>query len=582
MRPGESGYLRHQGVDLHLIKDIDGLMAMKRWASERRPVMGVDTETTGLSPERDRIRLIQIGDQHTGWAIPWDDWAGGALELISTYEGPIVLANSKFDIRHLAIERPGFEWPWHQTHDVLTMAHLVDPLRPKGLKSLASRLVDPQAVAGERALNAGMKEHKWTWETVPIDFPPYWIYAALDPVLTCHVYDRLKPEVDELYHDPYDLEMAVTRIVSGMEELGMRVNPSYLTTKRTELLDYVKQAKEWLIDAYRLDRPTPLGLVKFFTEQGVPMLDKKTKSGNQAMDKEVLESIDHPVAEVVLKIRQAEKLVGTYLDNLLELRDEHDRVHPNFWTMGTRTGRMTIQNPALQTLPKRDVTVRSGFIPSEGYSIISFDADQIEARLMAHFSGSQPMIDALTGEDDFFLTMASQVFGVPVTDKGDSRRQLMKGVTYGRLYGGQAETLAEVAGIEVSKMHEVLGAFDRAYPEIRRLMSSLGKDGWVRTPTGRRLAVDDGKEYTATNYLIQGHAAEILKRNVVNLDATLPDEVRLMLLVHDEIVMEAPTEMVPELMPLIKDTLDDFETYAVPITWGGEATEISWGAMLED
>src|SRR5690625_5463296 len=121
-----------------------------------------------------------------------------------------------------------------------------------------------------------------------------------------------------------------------MEELGMRVNPSYLTTKRTALLDYVKQAKEWLIDAYRLDRPTPLGLVKFFTEQGVPMLDKKTKSGNQAMDKEVLESIDHPVAEVVLKIRQAEKLVGTYLDNLLELRDEHDRVHPNFWTMGTR------------------------------------------------------------------------------------------------------------------------------------------------------------------------------------------------------------------------------------------------------
>src|SRR5699024_12685238 len=117
-----------------------------------------------------------------------------------------------------------------------------------------------------------------------------------------------------------------------------------------------------------------------------------------------------------------------------------------------------------------------------------------------------------------------------------------------------------------SDLHEFLSVFYRAYPEIRRLMSSLGNDGCVCTPTGRCMAVDAGKEYTATNYLIQGHAAEILKRNVVNLDATLPAEVRLMLLVHDEIVMEAPTEMVPELMPLIKDTLDDFETYAVPIT----------------
>lgn len=582
MTAGYPGYLRDYGVELKLVKNIDSLMEMKRWASERRSIMGVDTETTGLSPERDKIRLIQLGDLKTGWAIPWEDWAGAALELIDIYEGPIVLANSKFDIRHLAVERPNFDWPWHQTHDVLTMAHLVDPLRPKGLKSLAARFVDPQAVAGERSLNKGMKENKWTWETVPLDFPPYWIYGALDPVLTCHVYEKLFPQVTGKYHDPYDLEMAITRIVTQMEKRGMRVNPDYLGHKRQELVASVDDIKNHLQTTYGLDRPTPLRLIKFFQENSIPMLDKKTKSGAQAMDREVLEAIDHPVAEAVLEIRKAEKLVGTYIDNLLKFRDENDRVHPNFWTMGTRTGRMTIQNPALQTLPKRDITVRTGFIPSEGNSLISFDADQIEARLMAHFSGSQDMVNALTGDEDFFLSLASQVFGEQITEKSDHRRQIIKGVTYGRIYGGQAETLASIANVPLEQMELVLSAFDNAFPEIGRLMSSLGRGGSVETPTGRRLAVDEGKEYTATNYLIQGHAAEILKQNVVNLDAALPDEVDLLLLVHDEIVMEAPTEMVPDLLPFIKETLDDFDNYSVPITWGGAASELSWGDLMDD
>lgn len=589
---GESGYLRAYGVDLHLVETMDDVAAFKRWVGERRDgILCFDTETTGLRPDFDRIRLAQFGDKKQGWAIPFERWGGAVMEILNTYEGEIGAHNLKFDARNVEHEEPGFKWPWHRSHDTMTQAHLVNPLRPKGLKPMSARLVDPQAVAGQKALDLGMATNKWDWATVPVNYPPYWIYAAMDPVLTAHNHDVLYPQVLASYKANYDLEMGVTRVVAKMEQLGLRIDVPYFEMKNRELLEFVQNSRNWMADEYGLFNPTPLGLIKFFKAAGVKMLDKKTNSGQQAMDKDVLESIDHPVAAAVRNMRKAERLANTYCANMLGLRDSNDRVHANFWTMGTRTARFTITDPALQTLPKKDTTIRTGIIPSDGYGLISFDMDQVEARLMAHFSGSQPMIDAFLGDRDFFCVIASAIYAEEINNKKDPRRQLTKGGVYGKIYGGGAETLAHTTGVTVEQMEHVLYNFDKNFPEVSILqhnLQSLGKqrqiadgESWIKTPDGRRLVADDDKDYTLTNYLIQTHAAEIMKKKLVLLDTILPEEVRLLVSVHDELVMEAPQDMIQDVMPMIQEALDDHDSYSIPLTWGGDFSLQSWGDLVD-
>lgn len=589
---GESGYLRAYGVDLHLVETMEDVANFKRWLGERRDgILCFDTETSGLRPDFDRIRLAQFGDKKQGWAIPFERWGGAVMEALKTYEGEIGAHNLKFDARNVMHEEPGFVWPWHRSHDTMTQAHLVNPLRPKGLKPMSARLVDPQAIAGQKALDAGMATNNWDWGSVPVNYPPYWIYAAMDPVLTAHNHDVLFPQVQASYRSNYDLEMGVTRVVSKMEQRGLRIDVPYFEMKNRELLEFVQATKLWMIDEFGLHNPTPVGLVKFFQAAGVRMPDKKTNGGQQAMDQEVLKGINHPVAAAVRNMRKAERLANTYCANMLGLRDSNDRVHANFWTMGTRTARFTITDPALQTLPKKDTTIRTGIIPSEGYGLISFDMDQVEARLMAHFAGSQPMIDAFLGDRDFFCVIASAIYAEEINNKKDPRRQLTKGGVYGKIYGGGAETLAHTTGVTVEQMEEVLHGFDAQFPEVSILqndLQNLGKarqkadgESWIKTPDGRRLVADDDKDYTLTNYLIQTHAAEIMKKKLVLLDTVLPAEAQLLVSVHDELVLEAPQEMIKDLMPFIQENLDDFDGYKIPLTWGGDFSLKSWGDLVD-
>lgn len=516
-----------------------------------------------------------------------------------TLAGGVLTRNSKFDARHYVHMNPDFVWPWDRTHDTMSALHLFDPLRPKGLKPAASRLIDPQAGSGQNDLDKAMTKQKWTWATVPVDLPAYWQYGALDPVLTSHIASVVLPKIqaDEQLKYLYDLEMGVTRVVSKMETRGIEVDPAYLEQKYQMLTDYINEAKAWLADSYGVTDPTPMKLMRFFEDNEIPFLDKRTKGGSKSMDKEVMDSIKHPVARTVLSIRKADKLAGTYLKAFLELRDENNRVHCNFWTLGTRTGRMSITNPALQTLPKKDTTVRSAVVPTDGYALVSFDADQIEARLMAHFSGSEPMIEAFRRTDgnggDFFCEIASVIYGEEITDKKDPRRQMTKTTIYALIYGGGAETIAHNAGVEIEVMYKFLFDFDQLFPEVKNLQKMLNNlstkrfkiegAGYVKTPLGRRLIVDDQKEYTATNYLIQAHAAEILKEKVVLLDTVLPDDCHILLLVHDEILFEVPEAQVAEIMETVHELLNEQPPgrFKVPLTWGGEFSLNSWGDLVD-
>jgi DNA polymerase-1 len=480
----------------------------------------------------------------------------------------------------------------------MAMAHIIDPLRPKGLKPLSARLVDPQSLAGQDDLHKAMREQKWTWETVPANFPGYWIYGAFDPVLTSHVIDELLPQIEAnpQWKAIYDLEMGVTRVVAKMETRGVLVDIPYIEQKRQDLVNYVNSAEAWIRETYKVPKLTPIGLRKWFEEQEIPFLQKRTKGGAAAFDKEVVKSIDHPVATTILAIRKADKLIG-YLNKFLELRDDDGRLHANFWTMGTRTARMSITDPALQTLPKKDTTIRSAVIPSPGCALVSFDMDQVEARLMAIFSKSKAMLESFreakrTG-GDFFCMIASQIYGETITDKKDPRRQVSKTSVYGLIYGGGLETLARNAGVTIPEMSEFLSDFHTHYPEVRAMQQELMNlakarqkaEGmaYVKTPDGRRLVVDDDKDYTATNYLIQSHAAEIMKKKLVLIDSILPEGCHILLLVHDEMLLEIPVDILEETMAMIEEALnrDDLGDYPLPLTWGGDFSTISWGDLVD-
>jgi DNA polymerase-1 len=570
------------------VNTIDQAWRFKAWLGERRSTMGVDTETSGLHPESDRLRLVQFGDLKTGWAIPWEGWGGVALEALNTYEGDLVEHNNPFDNR--VLEANGWKPRWSSTHDTMTEAHLVDPDRPKGLKPLATRFVDPSAVAGQAALDLAMHKHGWTWATVPVDFELYWLYGALDPLLTCHVHEHLNPIIRARGYDrAYDLERATSRIAAGMMQRGIRVDLEFCERKSRELREWCGKARTWIKDEYGITNATSNAqVIKRLTDDGIELI-KRTQSGAQyALDKEVLDGLilakAHPLAAYIKAIRKAEKICGTYLENFSGMVGLDGRLRCNINTLGARTGRMSLTEPALQTLHRDDPTVRQAFIPREGYVFVSCDYDQIEARLAAHFSEDAGLIGAFAGPDDFFCTIATGMFGETIV-KGDPRRQVTKNTIYGSIYGAGIDTMARTAGLTPEQMAPIKFAFDARYPGLHQLMEGVmgaaaqrkATEGraYARTPLGREITVKDTRDYALVNYLIQGTAAEVLKQAMVELDAIGLGEY-LVLPIHDELLLEVPAEMAQEVMHTVERVMSDLTTFRVPLTSSAVLFEDRW------
>lgn len=503
-------------VQLHYASTAKDVAQFTEWLHDSpRSFLGIDTETSGFNPFKDQIRLIQFGDLNHGWAIPWGRWGGLAIDAINSYSGPLVLHNSPFDIRFIVNHTKGElrQWNWAATHDTMTMAHIIDSNAPKGLKPLAAKLVDKLAVAAQQTLDTGMSANKWTWGTVPLTYGPYWIYAAMDPVLTCHILEKLYPTITEYYSESYQLEMQAIELVTGMMLKGAKIDPGYCQTTMDELHQFSLDSRQYLFDKYKIENATSsVQLKRVLEAEGVVLLGKQTKGGAQALDKEVLEAADHEVADLALKIKQADKLVSTYFTNLIAATDEEGRVHPTIWPQGTKTGRMTITGPALQTLPRQS-PVRGAFVPKEGHVLISIDADQIEARLAAHFADDAGMLGAFDG-GDFFVNLARQVFQDPTIEKDDPRRARTKGVVYGKLYGAGPAKMAQTAKVPLASMEATVAAFEEAFPGIKHLQNqttavakmrgrSEGR-AYIKTLYGKPITVEADREYTAMNYLIQG------------------------------------------------------------------------------
>ena len=386
--------------------------------------------------------------------------------------------------------------------------------------------------------------------------------------------------------------MGTLRIVSNMMLKGARVDLDYCEEATIKLRNFATAARDWLHRTYGLANPNSTQqCLEVFKRLGIEVPLKFTKGGAQALDKEVLGGIDHPIAEYILAIKQSEKMVSTYFDNFREMVDGEGRVHANIRPQGAKTGRMSITEPSLQNLSKKNGIVRNAFIPSEGNALVSVDADQIEARLMAHFSQDEGLRHAFLSADDFFTNLAKQIFRDPTIQKSDKRRGNTKGVIYGKLYGAGVATMARTAKVAEEQMAATVSAFEETFPGVKRFQQAVNQaaigryraegEAYITTPYGRKLLADDDREYALVNYLLQGHAAEIFKHNLAKLDAVGLGPY-LMLPVHDEIVMDVPRDEAEDVLQLAIETMNDPDGYFVPITWSGECINGAWGTKYVD
>ena len=598
-----------EGVQLHLIDNVEKAGQFLTWLGERRPhnAIAIDTETGelpgkprdhALSPWHGRLRLVQVGDGKQSWAMPWDEWAGVFYEAMDKFDGPIVCHNVAFEARWFDIQSR-WKIPWHRVHDTMIMAHIIDPLGTGALKRLAALHVDGRAVALQGTLDEELVKNGWTWGTVPTNFQPYWAYGALDCILTMRLWEQFyeKCGPGQPYHKAYELEMQTRRIVTRMELNGARIDLDYSRKKFDELTSYTEQVKSWAQQKYAgVSITSNIQLVRLFESLGAE-INEFTPSGQKSASKDQLKLLSiegneevKNLAEIVLKQRKADKLANTYFSNFIN--DNVDGfVHPSVKTLGARTSRMSIQNPALQTLPKGDDTVRTAFIPKdEDHVIITSDLDQVEFRMFASLSQDPNLITLFNRADatgsDPFTEIGREIYNDPTMQQSDKRRNLIKGTVYGRLYGAGVAKQALTAGVAEGQMRTVSDAFDMRFPGMSlfqkqiedagmRRLKAEGQ-GYVYTWTGRRLPCDEDRVYTLVNYLIQGGAAEVFKSNLIKLDQAELTEL-LIVPVHDEIVLNAPRKDAQEIMKIVQQCMTTTEGWAVPLTSGIDGPMENWG-----
>jgi DNA polymerase-1 len=489
------------------------------------------------------------------------------------------------------LRNAGINIPQHKVHDTRLMAHVVDSTGSLALKNLCKRLIDPRAASMQQELDDAMKKSGWGWDTVPVNFQPYWLYGGVDTILTLQLKDLLWPQVQAQAPDAYQLELAVVWVTERMERKGILVDRVHTQQFQDELTGYMTAVEAWCEQQYNVYPGSNAKIIAQLQADGVEFT-QLTKGGNISLDKDVLGSIDHPLAQAVLGRRRAQKVASTYLGTYLDLTALDPRIHPSINTVGgsgkspfepggnsgVRTGRMSSNDPNMQNVPTRGVfkkKIRNCFIPDVDHTWIKADFSQIEMRGMTHMSQDEAMMAAFNSEGDFFVNMARQLFNEPEFQKSDPRRQFVKNGGYAKIYGAGIEKFSATAGVHPDEGRAFMRQFDATFNGVvrwTRELESLARrrleaegEAYVRSPlTNRKLVADQGKLYTLVNFAIQGMAAEILKMKIVEADAAgLGDY--MILPVHDEIDFEVPDHELNDVIPVIKSVMNDDKLLSVPI-----------------
>ena len=401
------------------------------------------------------------------------------------------------------------------------------------------------------------------------------------------LYRKLLPEVDaanlgELYES---IDLPLIRVLARMEETGIRIDPAQLKVMSGRMEEEIGVLSAAIFELaghpFNINSPQQLAKV-LFEEMNVAVPGRRGKSVSTAAD--VLETIEHPIAEKILEYRQLAKLKGTYVDALPLLIDPStERLHTTFNQTGAATGRLSSTNPNLQNIPIRTELgreIRAAFVPQRGWKLIVADYSQIELRLLAHMSRDAVLLDAFRNGEDIHTRTAAEVFGVPPLMVTPEHRRNAKAVNFGIVYGQTPFGLSQSLGIDRKEAEQYIRAYFERYAGVRRwldqTMAEVRRSGVSVNLFGRRRPIPDMNsrnpnargfaERTAVNTPLQGTAADLIKLAMIRIDEKLRGmQARMLLQVHDELVLEAPPEEAEEVSALVKSAMEGVKRLEVPL-----------------
>jgi DNA polymerase I len=393
-------------------------------------------------------------------------------------------------------------------------------------------------------------------------------------------------ELTELYEM---FERPLVRVLARMETNGIKIDREFLEHLSADLGQQcdalVLRIHAAAGEEFNVNSTPQLRTILFEKLGLVPV--KKTKTG-ASTDADSLQKManDHPIIEDLLRYREVEKLRNTYADALPPLIAADGRIHATFKQIDTTTGRISSEAPNLQNVPVRTSDgreMRRAFIAEEGWGILTADYSQIELRVLAHLAEDPGLIDAFERGADVHTTTASKVFGVPEADVDAAQRRFAKVVNYGLAYGMEAYGLGQRLGIPTGEAAEILDAYFDGFPNVKAFMEGTIQEakerGYTTTIFGRRrqiseLTSDNFRirqmgERMAQNAPVQGSAADIFKLAMIDLDRALDEagsESRMLLTVHDELVLEVPVDEHADTLVLVRDVMESVTELRVPLT----------------
>jgi DNA polymerase-1 len=416
-------------------------------------------------------------------------------------------------------------------------------------------------------------------------------YAGADADITLRLMQHLGPELEKrgLTKLFEQIEVPLVPVLANMELTGIRLDPDFLQRMGRELEE---QLSALVTDIYQsvghqfnINSPKQLSDL-FFVELKLPHA-RKTKTG-YSVDAEVLEGLrgQHPAVDTLLEYRQLSKLKSTYVDQLIELIDPHDhRVHTSFNQTISATGRLSSTNPNLQNIPVRTEVgrrIRHAFLADDGCNLLTADYSQIELRILAHITHEPALMAAFEADEDIHAATAAQLFKVPLDEVTPDQRRLAKTVNFAVLYGQSAFGLARTTGMNNNDAREFIRNYEATFPLVQeyveRTLYQARNEGFVQTLWGRKRFLPDmaslpivqrqAAEREAINMPIQGTNADMIKLAMIRLQSQLEElklRSRMILQVHDELVLEVPDAELELVSELVRGAMTGAMKLDVPI-----------------
>jgi DNA polymerase-1 len=554
-----------------------------------------DTETDGVDPMENRLVGISLSTTAgVAYYIPVNVEGGIAegeavqtLQPLFAEEQSLKIAhNYKFD--YMMLQRAGLDIQG-PAFDTMIAGYLLDADQKLKMDAMAQKYLNYEPIAIEKLIGSGRKEK--TMDEIPPE--EITVYACEDADITLRLYEVLSDSLgeDELQDIAEKLEFPLMEVLAKMEMEGILVDRDILeelsTTLREDLIALEEKIYDKAGTEFNINSPKQLGEV-MFDKMGLPP-GKKTKTGQYSTAESVLTKLaaDYEMPELILEYRALSKLKSTYVDALPKLiNEETGRIHTDFNQSVAATGRLSSSNPNLQNIPirtERGREIRKAFIAEEGHQLLSADYSQVELRVIASMAKDENMIQTFQNGEDIHSRTAKEVFELDALDDvtGNQRRKA-KEVNFGIPYGVSAYGLANRLGISNNEGKEMIDQYFARFPAIQDYIDETKafakENGYVKTLMGRRRyipQINSGNwnvrsfaERTAINMPIQGTAADIIKKAMIDIQRYLEEnelDTRMLLQVHDELIFSIPDEEADEVPAKLKELMETAYELAVPL-----------------